>query len=100
SGSSGHSGGFVVQLRRTSAAGGAPGRGMIHPTSRLSVSTGQPRRCTVGDIAKAREFVAANPRGVLTTYRRDGQAQLSPVPPGGAGGGRIISRATTHAEKP
>jgi PPOX class probable F420-dependent enzyme len=25
------------------------------------------------------EFLRANPRGVLATYRRDGQAQLSPV---------------------
>jgi PPOX class probable F420-dependent enzyme len=27
----------------------------------------------------ALEFLRANPRGVLATYRRDGQAQLSPV---------------------
>jgi len=27
----------------------------------------------------ALEFIRANPRGVLATYRKDGQAQLSPV---------------------
>ena len=28
---------------------------------------------------RALEFLRSNPRGVLATYRRDGQAQLSPV---------------------
>ena len=27
----------------------------------------------------ALEFIRGNPRGVMATYRRDGQAQLSPV---------------------
>jgi PPOX class probable F420-dependent enzyme len=53
----------------------------------------------VGDIAKAREFVAANPRGILTTYRRDGQAQLSPVTPGVDAAGRVIISVTEDRAK-
>jgi len=53
----------------------------------------------VGDIAKAREFVAANPRGVLTTYRRDGQAQLSPVSAGVDAEGRIVISVTEDRAK-
>lgn len=50
-------------------------------------------------IARAREFVAANPRGVLTTYRRDGQAQMSPVTPGVDAEGRIIVSVTEDRVK-
>ncbi|HXR72954.1 PPOX class F420-dependent oxidoreductase [Actinocrinis sp.] len=50
-------------------------------------------------IARAREFVAANPRGVLTTYRRDGQAQMSPVTPGVDAQGRIIVSVTEDRAK-
>ena len=53
----------------------------------------------MGDIAKAREFVAANPRGILTTYRRDGQAQLSPVSAGVDAEGRIIISVTEDRAK-
>jgi PPOX class probable F420-dependent enzyme len=31
------------------------------------------------DVAAARDFIRANPRAVLGTYRRDGRAQLTPV---------------------
>lgn len=50
-------------------------------------------------IAKAREFIAANPRGVLITYRRDGQAQTSPVTPGVDAEGRIIVSVTEERAK-
>lgn len=53
----------------------------------------------VDRIARAREFVAANPRGVLTTYRRDGQAQMSPVTPGVDTEGRIIVSVTEDRAK-
>ena len=53
----------------------------------------------MGDIAKAREFVAANPRGVLTTYRRDGQAQLSPVSAGVDAEGRVMISVTEDRAK-
>ena len=53
----------------------------------------------MGDIAKAREFVAANPRGVLTTYRRDGQAQLSPVSAGVDAEGRVVISVTEDRAK-
>jgi PPOX class probable F420-dependent enzyme len=53
----------------------------------------------VADIAKAREFVAANPRGVLATYRLDGQAQMSPVTAGVDGAGRIIISVTEDRAK-
>jgi PPOX class probable F420-dependent enzyme len=53
----------------------------------------------MGDIAKAREFVAANPHAVLTTYRRDGQAQLSPVTAGVDAEGRIIISVTEDRAK-
>jgi len=54
---------------------------------------------TVDRIAKAREFVASNPRGVLTTYRRDGQAQMSPVTAGVDAEGRIIVSVTEDRAK-
>lgn len=50
-------------------------------------------------IVRAREFVAANPRGVLTTYRRDGRAQMSPVTPGVDAQGRIIVSVTDDRAK-
>lgn len=50
-------------------------------------------------IAKARQFIAANPRGVLITYRRDGQAQTSPVTPGVDAEGRIIVSVTEERAK-
>ncbi|HZP52248.1 PPOX class F420-dependent oxidoreductase [Actinocrinis sp.] len=53
----------------------------------------------VDRIARAREFVAANPRGVLTTYRRDGQAQMSPVTPSVDAEGRIIVSVTEDRAK-
>ena len=53
----------------------------------------------MGDIAKAREFVAANSRGVLTTYRRDGQAQLSLVSAGVDAEGRIVISVTEDRAK-
>lgn len=53
----------------------------------------------VDRIARAREFVAANPRGVLTTYRRDGRAQMSPVTPGVDAEGRIIVSVTEDRAK-
>jgi PPOX class probable F420-dependent enzyme len=53
----------------------------------------------VDRVARAREFVAANPRGVLTTYRRDGQAQLSPVTPGVDAQGRIVVSVTEDRAK-
>ena len=53
----------------------------------------------MGDIAKAREFVAANPRGVLTTYRRDGQVQLSPVSAGVDAEGRVVISVTEDRAK-
>ncbi|HEV2342982.1 MAG TPA: PPOX class F420-dependent oxidoreductase [Actinocrinis sp.] len=50
-------------------------------------------------IARAREFVAANSRGVLTTYRRDGQAQMSPVTAGVDAEGRIVISVTEDRAK-
>jgi PPOX class probable F420-dependent enzyme len=53
----------------------------------------------MGDIAKAREFVAANPRAILATYRRDGQVQLSPVTAGVDASGRVIVSVTEDRAK-
>ncbi len=50
-------------------------------------------------IAKARAFVAANPRGVLTTYRRDGKVQMSPITPGVDAEGRIMISVTEDRAK-
>jgi PPOX class probable F420-dependent enzyme len=50
-------------------------------------------------IDRAREFVSANPRSVLTTYRRDGQAQMSPVSAGVDAEGRIIVSVTEDRAK-
>lgn len=38
----------------------------------------------------ALEFIRANPRGVLATYRRDGQAQLSPLLAAVDGQSRVV----------
>ncbi|MGH3414936.1 MAG: PPOX class F420-dependent oxidoreductase [Actinocrinis sp.] len=50
-------------------------------------------------IARARAFIAANPRGVLTTYRRDGQAQMSPITPGVDAEGRVVISVTDDRAK-
>ena len=50
-------------------------------------------------IARAREFASANSRGVLTTYRRDGQAQMSPVTVGVDAEGRIAISVTEDRAK-
>ena len=50
-------------------------------------------------IARARDFVSANSRGVLTTYRRDGQAQMSPVTVGVDPEGRIVISVTEDRAK-
>jgi PPOX class probable F420-dependent enzyme len=41
------------------------------------------------DIERAREFVRANPRAVVGTYRRDGGVQLTPVVVGVDDDGRL-----------
>ena len=51
------------------------------------------------NIDWAREFVAANPRGVLTTFRQDGRVQTSPVTPGIDGEGRVIVSVTDDRAK-
>lgn len=45
------------------------------------------------------DFVRANPRGVLATYRRDGQAQLSPVTAGVDAEGRVVISTREGAMK-
>jgi PPOX class probable F420-dependent enzyme len=50
-------------------------------------------------IAKAREFVLANFRSVLTTYRRDGQAQMSPVTASVDPEGRVTISVTEDRAK-
>lgn len=50
-------------------------------------------------ISRAREFVSANSRGVLTTYRRDGQPQMSPVTAGVDAQGRVIISVTEDRAK-
>lgn len=47
----------------------------------------------------AREFIMANPRGILTTFRRDGRVQTSPVTPGIDGEGRVIVSVTNDRAK-
>lgn len=51
------------------------------------------------DIDWSREFIRTNPRGVLTTYRRDGQAQMSPVTAGIDAAGRVIVSVTNDRAK-
>jgi PPOX class probable F420-dependent enzyme len=53
----------------------------------------------VGDIEKARRFVAANHRGVLVTYRRDGNVQTSPVSAGVDAEGRVVISVTEDRAK-
>jgi len=48
---------------------------------------------------RALEFLRRNPRGVLATYRRDGQAQLSPVLAGVDGDGRVVISTREGAMK-
>jgi PPOX class probable F420-dependent enzyme len=47
----------------------------------------------------AREFIIANPRAVLTTFRRDGRVQTSPVTAGIDGAGRVIVSVTNDRAK-
>ncbi len=53
----------------------------------------------MGDIATAREFIAANPHAVLATYRRDGQVQMSPVSAGVDASGRVMVSVTEDRAK-
>ena len=53
----------------------------------------------MGDIDKARQFVAANHRGVLVTYRRDGNVQSSPVTAGVDAEGRVMISVTEDRAK-
>ena len=50
------------------------------------------------DLDAARDFVRANHRGVLMTYRSDGSPQLSPITAGVDADGRIVvsSRETAY----
>jgi PPOX class probable F420-dependent enzyme len=50
-------------------------------------------------IEQARRFITANPRAVLTTYRRDGQVQMSPVTAGVDAEGRVIISVTEDRAK-
>jgi PPOX class probable F420-dependent enzyme len=50
-------------------------------------------------IAKARKFVASNPRGVLSTFRRDGNVQLSPVIATVDAEGRVVVSVTEDRVK-
>jgi PPOX class probable F420-dependent enzyme len=47
----------------------------------------------------ALEFLRANPRGVLATYRRDGQAQMSPVMAGVDAESRVVISTREGAMK-
>jgi len=47
----------------------------------------------------ALEFLRTNPRGVLATYRRDGQAQLSPVLAAVDAEGRVVISTRERAMK-
>lgn len=51
------------------------------------------------DISRAQEFIAANPRGILTTFRRDGRPQMSPVTPGVDAAGRVMVSVTEDRAK-
>jgi PPOX class probable F420-dependent enzyme len=48
---------------------------------------------------RALEYLRANPRGVLATYRRDGQAQLSPVLAGVDAQARVVISTREGAMK-
>jgi len=54
---------------------------------------------TVMDIDQAREFLRAQHRAVLATYKSDGSAQLSPVTVGVDGEGRAIISTRETAVK-
>ncbi|NHC45834.1 PPOX class F420-dependent oxidoreductase [Motilibacter aurantiacus] len=51
------------------------------------------------DAERAREFVRANSRAVLTTFRADGRPQLSPVTVGVDAEGRVIVSSRETAVK-
>jgi PPOX class probable F420-dependent enzyme len=51
------------------------------------------------DISEALDFVRANNRAVLSTMRRDGTPQLSPVTVGVDGGGRVTISSRQTAIK-
>jgi PPOX class probable F420-dependent enzyme len=53
------------------------------------------------DHEQAREFIRANHRATLATYRKDGGIQMSPVLVGVDGGGRVIisTRETAYKTK-
>ena len=53
----------------------------------------------MADIDEARRFLAANHRGVLATYRRDGKVQQSPVTAGVDAQGRVIISMTEDRAK-
>ena len=51
------------------------------------------------DIDWAREFITANRHGVLTTLRRDGRPQMSPVTAGIDEAGRVVVSVTEDRAK-
>src|SRR5882757_2360357 len=51
------------------------------------------------DISQAQDFVRANPRGVLITYKRDGSAQSSPVLAAIDGSGALVVSSREPAYK-
>jgi PPOX class probable F420-dependent enzyme len=51
------------------------------------------------DIDQARDFVRANHRAVMQTYRASGAPQLSPVTPGLASDGRVVVSSRETAIK-
>jgi len=51
------------------------------------------------EIAKALEFIGRNHRAVLTTYHRDGRAQLTPVTVGVDETGHAVISAREHLVK-
>jgi PPOX class probable F420-dependent enzyme len=51
------------------------------------------------DIDWAREFITANRQGVLTTLRRDGRPQMSPVTAGIDEAGRVMISVTEDRAK-
>jgi PPOX class probable F420-dependent enzyme len=51
------------------------------------------------NIDEARQFIAANSRGVLSTFRRDGRVQNSPVSAGIDAAGRVVISVTEDRAK-
>ncbi len=51
------------------------------------------------DADAAREFIAANHRAVMATYRSDGRLQMSPVGVGVDDGGRVVVSSRETAVK-